>query len=216
MNPALAELDYGRRTAERFLENIAGPAFLLMFNCTVVHMNSRARRVVEDKRGLMTTPAGRLVLQERTETIRLHQLVSKAADCNGANGLPAGDFLIFSVLGELPPNALLIHPMVPTADRSVMEQMPEPTRQVLATVHYRQDSYLLPEQRVRAAFGFTTAESQVVLGLAAGRTVSELAEQTNRSVHTVRLHLKHAMAKADCHSQSELVSVLFRTTGQLI
>jgi DNA-binding CsgD family transcriptional regulator len=216
MNSALVELDYGRRTAERFLENIAGAAFLLTFNCTVVHLNRRARRVVEGKRGLMTTPAGRLVLQERTETIRLHELVSKAADCNGTNGSPASDFLIFSVLGELPPNAFLIHPMVPTTDRSVGDQRPEPARQVLATVHYRQDSYLLPEERVRSAFGFTMSECQVVLGLAAGRTVSELAAQTNRSVHTVRLHLKRAMSKADCHSQSELVSVLFRTIGQLI
>jgi DNA-binding CsgD family transcriptional regulator len=212
MSTTLPELDYARRTAERFLDNIARPALLLTFNCTVVHMNDRAQQAVACKRGLMTTPAGRLVLQEREETIKLHELVAKAV----VNGAPHNDFLIFSVPEELSPNSMLIHPLALTSERPLPGQMPEPARQVLITVHYRQDSHLIPEERVRAAFGLTYSESQVVLGLAAGITVSLLARETNRSVHTVRLHLKRAMSKAHCHSQSELLNVLFRTIGQPI
>jgi DNA-binding NarL/FixJ family response regulator len=111
---------------------------------------------------------------------------------------------------------MLIHPMVVTADPSAFVQMPELARQVLITVHYRQYSHVYSEERVRAAFGFTSAESQVVLGLVAGKKLSELAEETSRSVHTVRLHLKRALSKADCHSQSELMNVLFSTIGQPI
>jgi DNA-binding CsgD family transcriptional regulator len=206
------ELDYGRRTAARLLDNIARPAFLLTLNCTLVHMNARGKRAIECKRGLMTTPAGRFVLEKRAETIKLHQIVSRML----VNGSEQSDFLIFSVSGELSPNSMLIHPMVVTADPIPFDQMPELARQVLVTVHYRQYSHLYSEERVRAAFGFTSAESQVVLGLVAGKKLSELAEETSRSVHTVRLHLKRALSKADCHSQSELMNVLFSTIGQPI
>jgi DNA-binding NarL/FixJ family response regulator len=175
-------------------------------------MNSRAQRVVKSKRGLMTTPAGRLVLEKRAETAKLHQIVSRMV----VNGSARSDFLVFSVPGELSPNSMLIHPMAVTADPSPLCQKPEPARRVLVTVHYRQDSHLFSEERVRAAFGFTHAESQVVLGLAAGTKISELAEETNRSIHTLRLHVKRALSKADCHSQSELMNVLFRTMGEPI
>ena len=211
MDTVATALDYAKRTAERFLDTIASPALLLTLNCTVVHMNRRARRAVERKRGLMTTPAGRLVLHSRAETIKLHQLVSTVL----TKGSSPSDFLIFSVPGELSPNAMLIYPMAQASDL-LADEMHGAARQVLATVHYRQDSHLLPETRVRAAFGFTNSESEVVVGLAEGKTVSELAEQSNRSVHTVRLHLKRALSKAECHSQTELLNVLFRTIGQPI
>jgi len=212
MDTAALELDYAQRTAARLLDNIARPAFLVTRNCTLVHMNSRARRAVESKRGLMTTPAGRLVLEERAETAKLHQLVANTV-CNGSS---QSDFFTFSVAGELSPNSMLIHPFALTSNPSSLGQTPEPARQVLVTVHYRGDTHYLSEERVRAAFGFTCSEVQVVLALAAGKKLSELASETNRSIHTVRLHLKRALAKAECHSQSELVYVLFRTIGQPI
>ena len=216
MTMTLAELDYATCAAESLLDNIACPAFLLTINCTVAHMNSWGQRAVRRKRGVTMTPAGRLVLQQRVETIKLHQLVSEAANFTLINGSSPSEFLTFTVPGELSPNSMLIYPMASPSDRSLLGRMPEPARQVLATVHYRQDSHLLREERVRTAFGFTSSESQVVLALAAGTTVSEFAEQTNRSVHTVRLHLKRALSKANCRSQAELANVLHRTIGQPI
>lgn len=216
MNLAVAELDYATHTAESLLDRIACPVLLLTFDCTVVHMNSRAHRAMSSKRGLMMTPAGRLVLQKRVETIKLHQLVSEVADFNVIDGSSPSDFLIFTVPGELSPNSIYIYPMVRPSDRSLLGQMPGPAVQVLATVHYRHGSDLLLEERVRAAFDFTSSECQVVLALAAGMTVSEFAKQTNRSIHTIRLHLKRALSKADCRSQSNLMNVLFRTVGQPI
>lgn len=216
MDMAVAELDYAICAAENLLENIACPAFLLTINCTVVHMNDLGQQAVRSKRGITMTPVGRLTLQNRVETIKLHKLVSQAADFDAIDGSSSSDFLTFTVPGELSPNSMLIYPMVPPSHRSLLGQIPEPARQVLVTVHYRQDSHLLSEERVRAAFGFTSSESQVALALASGKTISEYAKQTNRSVHTVRLHLKHALSKAYCHSQSELTNVLYRTIGQPI
>jgi len=216
MNRKLGVIDYAIRTSESFLGNIGSPSFLLTANCTVVGLNNRAQDAVSRRRGLMITPVGRLLLEKNAEAILFEKLVSDAADFNEINGSSPRGFLAFTVSDELSPNSMFIYPMVPTSDDSWLGRMGELAGWVLVTVHYRQDSHSLSEDRVRKAFGFTSSESQVVLALASGTTASEFAEQTSRSVHTVRLHLKRALMKADCHSKSELMSVLFKTIGQPI
>ncbi len=106
--------------------------------------------------------------------------------------------------------------MAHKSDDALLGRMGELAGWVLVTVHYREDSHSLSEDRLRTAFGFTSSESQVVIALASGTTASDIAEQTSRSVHTVRLHLKRALTKADCHSKVELMSILFKTIGQPI
>ena len=211
MDRKLGLIDYAKYASESFLDNIANPSFLLTANCTLVRMNSRAQDAVSRKRGLMITPVGRLLLETNAESIQFEKLVSDAVDFNEINGSEPRGFLTFTVSGELSPNSMFIYPMVPTSDSSWLGRLGELAGWVLVTVHYRQDSHSLSEDRLRTAFGFTSSESQVVLALASGTTASEFAEQTSRSVHTVRLHLKRALRKADCHSKLELMSVLFKT-----
>ena len=55
----------------------------------------------------------------------------------------------------------------------------------------------------------TPSESRVVRLLAAGRTTAEMAQLLGLSVHTVRTHVKRAMAKAGVHTQVSLVASLF-------
>lgn len=59
-----------------------------------------------------------------------------------------------------------------------------------------------------AAFGLTSRESEVALSLCAGRSTDEIAEALHLTVGSVRLYLKRAMAKADVHTQAQLVSMV--------
>ncbi len=216
MNRKLGLIDYAKYASESFLGNIASPSFVLTANCTLVRMNSRAQDAVSRRRGLMITPVGRLLLEKNAETIQFEKLVSDAADFNEIKGSALNGFLIFTVSGELSPNSVFVYPMAHKSDDALLGRMGELAGWVLVTIHYRQDSHSLSEDRLRTAFGFTSSESQVVLALASGITASHFAEQTSRSVHTVRLHLKRALMKADCHSKLELISVLYKTMGQPI
>ena len=56
--------------------------------------------------------------------------------------------------------------------------------------------------------GLTPAEGLVAARLAEGMSISEIAEASGRSEHTVRWQVKQALAKTDCSRQAELVRLV--------
>ena len=63
---------------------------------------------------------------------------------------------------------------------------------------------------IQALFDLTPAEVAVAEGVAQGRSVTELATISGRSVHTVRNQLKSAMAKTGSRRQTDLVLLMTR------
>jgi pimeloyl-ACP methyl ester carboxylesterase/DNA-binding CsgD family transcriptional regulator len=61
---------------------------------------------------------------------------------------------------------------------------------------------------VQEAFALTSAEVEIVRGIALGLPVKEIAEARGRSPETVRTQLRSILAKTETHSQSELVRVV--------
>lgn len=59
------------------------------------------------------------------------------------------------------------------------------------------------------SYGLTARETDVVLLLARGMSLKEIAGELSLSVHTVRDHVKVIYGKADVSSRGELVAVLF-------
>ena len=57
-------------------------------------------------------------------------------------------------------------------------------------------------------FELTDAEAELATGLLAGHSVTEIARTSGRSVHTVRTHLSHLMAKTRTGRQSALMREL--------
>jgi len=70
----------------------------------------------------------------------------------------------------------------------------------------------LPAERISRIHGLTSAEAQLAVGLATGKTLSEYADSTALSMHTVRSTLKQVFAKTDTRRQAELVRLLLTTT----
>ena len=62
---------------------------------------------------------------------------------------------------------------------------------------------------LRASWSLTHAEWRAVQGLAKGKRAADIATAQGISVHTIRTHLKRAMAKARVHSQIALVARVF-------
>ena len=70
-----------------------------------------------------------------------------------------------------------------------------------------------PEQKLRALFGLTGAETRVALALFEGASPQEAAGQLGLSVNTVRVHLAKVFDKTGVNRQSELVRLMMRTVG---
>jgi DNA-binding CsgD family transcriptional regulator len=62
---------------------------------------------------------------------------------------------------------------------------------------------------LRASWSLTHAEWRAVQGLAKGKRAEDIATAQGISVHTIRTHLKRAMAKAGVHSQIALVARVY-------
>jgi len=63
-------------------------------------------------------------------------------------------------------------------------------------------------ETLRAMYGLTAAEATVVLALARGATLKEIAVEIRRGVETVRVHVKRAFEKTGVRRQSELVALV--------
>ena len=70
-------------------------------------------------------------------------------------------------------------------------------------------------ERVGELLGLTPRESQLAVALAEGRTVSEVARETGRSVNTVRWHLQHIYTKLGLSRQAELVRAVMALASGL-
>ena len=62
-------------------------------------------------------------------------------------------------------------------------------------------------QRLKATFGLTDAETDVLKDMTLGFSVKEIAERTGRSELTIRSHVRQLLSKAGTRSQVELVRV---------
>jgi DNA-binding CsgD family transcriptional regulator len=70
-------------------------------------------------------------------------------------------------------------------------------------------SHLPSKLTVPMSWRLTAAEVRVVHYLASGLTPARIAYSLGRSLHTIRTHLKHAIAKAGVNTQVALVARLY-------
>lgn len=64
--------------------------------------------------------------------------------------------------------------------------------------------------RIRALYGLTRAEADIVMALCDGRTPEQLSQERGVALSTVRTQLKTVYQKMDCSRQSELVARVAR------
>jgi DNA-binding CsgD family transcriptional regulator len=189
---------------EAVVDALKWPALLLRRDCSVIYANDLAEAAIRNARGFIAD-GRRLTLRSRKENELLRRLVAAAVSLDFVS-LP-DRMMAFPVDGESGPNVIELTPL-PYGSRGDLFGYMLAERSVLATIRYRADQAHVDPQLLMQTFGFTPAESEVVAALAEGASVGAHAESTGRSIHTVRLHTKRALAKAECHSQAQLVQML--------
>jgi DNA-binding CsgD family transcriptional regulator len=65
-----------------------------------------------------------------------------------------------------------------------------------------------PVELVQSLFDLTPAEARVARGLAAGKTVDDIASDGGTSANTIRTHVRGVLEKTGCNRQVDVVALL--------
>jgi DNA-binding CsgD family transcriptional regulator len=164
-----------------------------------VFANAAAEALLRAANGLAVS-RGKLTTLDRTASRRLEALLVQTARADGA----AGTLRVPRPSGQ-PALALIAMPLRRlTLDTLLMPEQPA----VLLCVSDPASRHHPPAPLLASLFGLTMAESELVARLLAGFDLRAIAEETGRSINTIRNLLSRVMAKTETSRQSELMRVL--------
>ena len=165
-----------------------------------VEANDRARRILRHGDGI--TDRSRILSARRpADQVRLERLL--AAALPSADTAPVSGSMLLHRLALALPFVIHVKPVVsPQPDYGASH-----VAALVLIVEPERSSPLAP-RFVAEVLGLTTAESQIAVRLAAGQTVREIAGATERTVETIRWHLKHIYHKHHLPGQTALVQLV--------
>lgn len=195
---ALVSARLGLQRAQGAAEALAGlrlPALLLDANGTVLETNEWTGGLAEQIR---FGAGNRLILGDAAAQQMLSEGL-KAIDAEP--GLGRGTFPLRDALGK----AILVLHMIPIK-RSAHDIFGQSFVLLLMTPV---SSERMPAiGLMRSLFDLTPAEARVAQGIAAGKTLEDLAQAGDVSINTVRNQLRRVLEKTGCARQAELAALL--------
>ncbi len=197
---ALVRADARAATLSSLLENTRVGVFHLDAHGTVLEANDRAVRLVRDGDGL-SDESGVLRAAAPEDGPRLDRLLTDALPRNGA--VPAAGTMRLRRPSGAPPYVLHVKP-APARRRNYGARHVA----ALALVVEPVDPQPVDAGILIAALGLTPAEARVACGLAAGRTVREMALESGHTDDAVYWHLKRMYRKLSISRQAELVRLV--------
>ncbi len=171
----------------------------------VAAANDRARAILSVGAGLIDR-GGELGATRPEEHAALQGLLARALPSPGGAG--AGGSM--TVRGEDSASRLVLH-VSPVGEGGTEAEGAEVGALVLMVEPAPPTG--LDRERVGEILGLTPRESHLAVALAEGRTVSDVARETGRSVNTVRWHLQHIYTKLGLSRQTEVVRAVMALAG---
>jgi DNA-binding CsgD family transcriptional regulator/PAS domain-containing protein len=165
----------------------------------VVFANAAAEVLLRAADGLAVS-RGKLTTLDRTASRRLEALLVQTARADGG----AGTLRVPRPSGQTALAVLAMPLRRLTLDALLMPEQPA----VLLCVTDPASRHHPPAALLASLFGLTTAESELAARLLAGFDLRAIAEDTERSINTLRNLLARVMAKTETNRQSELMRVL--------
>lgn len=167
-------------------------------------MNRRAEALAGLRDGLVLNGA-EIAAASAKETAELRELVSRARV--GDRGGDPGGSMTISRPSQKRPYSVLVTPIrVGDLDYAVDAGPARPVAAVFISDPEHQIA--LDEADVANHYGLTLAEAAVLVGLANGFSLREIAADRGISKNTVRSHLQRVFDKTDTSRQAELVKLV--------
>jgi DNA-binding CsgD family transcriptional regulator len=179
--------------------------FLVDADARVRHANRAGEAIVAEARGL-SVKDGILRAPTSASTRALHQLIESAGGADA--GCRGGGAVALTRPGFCRPLSIIVAPLR-SEHLSFFRRPPS----VIVCATDAESRPMVPEERLRALFGFTSAEAKIAVELLAGCDPTSIAERKQLSVNTVRVHIARIMAKSDTNRQADLVRLLERICG---
>jgi DNA-binding CsgD family transcriptional regulator len=168
----------------------------------VNHVNQTGQALLADASGL-TLVGRRLSAHRSGDTLRLHQLIARAATPDGEQR--TGGSMTLATPARQRPLSILICPA-----RGERAAVYPGGSAVIACVMDPDATVTLPEKELQQLFGLTLAETRVALAMGEGLDPAAAAKRLGLSLPTVRTHLAHIFDKTETRGQPALSSLLMR------
>lgn len=166
----------------------------------VILMNARMESLIAENDGIALI-GGKLSAASHAEATELRRLIHESA-----RGVGSGNGYIRLSRPSLK-DPLVAH-VVRTPPRVSGKLGADTAAAAVFVADPRRSPRVLPEMLIKV-FGLTRAEARLAEALAKDARLTDLAEQWNLSVETLRRQIKSIFAKTDVHRQSELIKVLY-------
>lgn len=171
----------------------------------VHHTNRRAANLLEQRDGLLVTPNGTCKASTTGDTEAVMACVQNACRQTVADqALPEVTWICRPSLKR---NLSIFAVPVPSS------HLDGRTTPLAALFILDPDQYDIPSSQIVAdMFDLTRSEALIVCNLLAGESLEEAAQQAGVTLSTARTYLKRAFAKTGTAKQSELISLIMRST----
>jgi DNA-binding CsgD family transcriptional regulator len=197
------EIEGASRAANAVLDQLTFGILTADKNGRIVSTNLIGQEVLASGDGLVAR-GGRLTVTHEDMACRLVEALRSATEPRDGTARRGVTLLIERPSGKAP-FRLLIAPL-PESGNNLLEAAKGATALILITDPERIAT--VPGDHLRSIFRLTKGEAQVALGIVAGKTADEIAEERGVSVGTVRTQLKALLQKTGTDRQAELVRLL--------
>jgi DNA-binding CsgD family transcriptional regulator/GAF domain-containing protein len=198
-----------RDASAELLNAIDGGLVLLDRECRVLLANRYAESLLATADGLMSVH-GTLVASAPEDGVVLRHLIAAVASRDPRRPESAGGALVVRRRSRRRSYQVLVSPLVApwlaTAPRQAA---------VALFVNDPERGPGADEAVVCRYLGLTPAEGRVVLALARGLSLAEIAREGGVSLNTVRTHVKRSLAKARVRRQADLVRLVLSAPSGL-
>lgn len=157
----------------------------------VVYATDAARAFLAAARGLSIDHDGMLGGESAAATTHLRRHLARAA----GDSMVQGHLEVARRIGR--PLLLTLAPLPRGGPAALLVIIVDPD-----------DTPLPSDETLRTLYSLTPSEARVALRLGTGLCVNEIGVDLGVTVHSVRLHLKRAMAKTGTNTQARLVRLL--------
>ena len=168
------------------------------------HANQRARTLLGARDGLLTTPSGHVRAATRAQSNRLMRCVRVACESPSPSALPAP--------------ATISRPSM-KRDLSLFA-VPMPVDEPSHGATIMAGVFILdpdnhdapPPDMIADMFDLTCSEARIVCDLVTGASLETAADRAGVTLSTARTYLKRTFAKTGTSKQTELTSLVIRST----
>ena len=195
-----AEVHQSLLIAHDTLDHMPLGTIQLSRDARLLHANAAAERILKSEDGLEIAN-GQIRAVGRTDDLALQRLIAGTIEVSRGHALrDSGGYLRIGRKSEMTPYSVLVAPV--GLDRIVLSPA---SPAALLFVSDPAAEGVVQANDLRALFDLSPAEAQLVVGLAEGKSLRDIADLNGVSISTVRTLLQRAAAKTDTSSQRDLV-----------